>query len=90
MTIHDVCLKSDGIGVTIYFNSQPQTTFKLTPFQTNASFHPSLSRFYVRLEGFFLDAPKLCHYIALDGHHTFKTNPLDDSFVLGENKKIKK
>lgn len=54
---------------------------------SNALFHPSLSRFYALLEGFFWNVLQLCHYSTLDGHHIFKGGLLDDPLELGEKKK---
>ena len=90
--IYEVCLKSNGTGVTNHL-FQFQTTklhdfpFKVIPLESNALFHPSLPRFYALLEGFVWDAPQLRGYGPLDGLHAFKTGPLDDPFELGEKKK---
>lgn len=62
--------------------------FKVPPIESNVFSHPFLPRFYVLPEGFFLADPQLRRYGPLDGPQVLKTDPLDDPFKVGKNKKV--
>ena len=55
--------------------------YKKIPHKSITLSQLSLSCFYALLEGFFWNAPQLCH---LDDLYTFKMGSLDDSLNLGE------
>lgn len=83
-------VKSSDTGVTNSLFRFQTILFPLqiNPLESNELFLPSLTRFSTLLEGFFLDAPKLCGYGPL-GHHALKTDPFDDHLEVGKTKSVR-
>lgn len=61
MRPHKVCQKSNGASLTNNGFPFKVISSSLMPFS-----HHSLSRFYVLLEGFFIDVSQLCRYGPFD------------------------
>ena len=87
--IYEVYRKNNRTTVIsniLQFNKLRGFLFKVISLESNALSHPTVPRFYVLLEGFFMDATQLHRYSLLRGLHTFKTGPLNDPFEHGEKK----